>query len=106
MWLTAVRDIAIVLLAFESLVIGILLALMLLQLRKLVRTLREEIAPILHTANDTVETVNRTAGFVSHNVVEPVIKVHSYVSGTRQAIRTLALIRRKLRGDGDGTGAG
>jgi hypothetical protein len=44
MWLAAVRDLAIVLLAVESLVIGVLLVVLLVQLRKLVQMLREEIA--------------------------------------------------------------
>jgi hypothetical protein len=58
MWLAAVRDLAIVLLAVESLVIGVLLLVLLVQLRKLVQMLREEIKPMLNSANDTVNTVN------------------------------------------------
>ena len=96
MWLAAVRDVAIALLAIESLVIGVLLALMLVQIRKLVRLLRDEIAPILDTAGDTVGTVSRTASFVSQNVVHPLIRVASYSSGTLAAMRNLLLIRRKL----------
>ena len=107
MWLTAIRDIAIVLLALESLVIGVLLALMVAQLRKLVRTLREEIAPILDTANETAQTVNRTATFVSRSVVDPVVKVHSYTAGTKEAIRSLLWVSRRLgrrQGGDDGPG--
>lgn len=96
MWLGVVRDVAIVLLALESLVIGVLLALMLLQLRKLVRLLREEIAPLMTSANDTVGTVHDTVDFVSHSVVDPLIKVSSYTTGTIQALRSLLFIRHKL----------
>lgn len=101
MWLTAVRDVAILLLAFESIVIGILLALMLIQIRKLIKTLREEIAPILDTANETVHTVHRTADFVSENVIDPVVKVRSYAVGTREAIRSLLFISRKIKERGN-----
>jgi hypothetical protein len=94
--LTAIRDIAIVLLALESLVIGVLLAVMVIQLRALVRMLREEIAPILDTANETAETVSRTATFVSRSVVDPVVKVHSYAEGTKEAVRTLLWVGRRL----------
>lgn len=100
MWLAAIRDVAIALLAIESLVIGVLLALMLLQLRKLVRLLRDEIAPILDTAGETVDTVNRTAGFVSHNVINPLVKVSSYSAGTIEAVRNILHIRRKVSGNG------
>jgi hypothetical protein len=105
-WLGAVRDIAIVLLALESIVIGVLLALMLLQLRKLVRLLREEIAPLMNSANETVGTVHDTVGFVSHSVVDPLIKVSSYTTGTVQALRSLLFIRRKLdRGSNGDSGS-
>ena len=97
MWLAAVRDAAIVLLAIESVVIGILLALMLVQIRKLVRLLREEIAPILHSASETVDTVQNTTDFVSQTVVNPLIKVHSYTAGTYQALRSLLFIGRRVR---------
>jgi hypothetical protein len=98
MSLVDVRDIAILLLAVESVVIGALLALMLIQLRRLVRLLRDEIAPILDSASDTVNTVQTTAGFVTHNVVTPLIKVSSYSAGTLQALRSLLFIGRKIGG--------
>ena len=102
MWLAAVRDAAIVLLAIESVVIGILLALMLAQIRKLVRLLREEIAPILDSASETVNTVRSTTGFVSQSVVDPLIKMRSYTAGTWQAVRSLLFIGRSI---GRGTSA-
>ena len=104
MWLTAIRDVAIVLLALESLVIGILLALMLLQLRKLVRLLRQEIAPLLHTANDTAGTVSSTVSFVSQSVVDPLIRVKSYGAGTMEFVRNVLFIGRKLNGRRPGQG--
>jgi len=95
--LVNIRDIAIILLALESLVIGVLLALMLAQLRKLVRLLREEIGPLLDTANETAHTVRGTVGLVSETLVQPLIKVRSYTAGARQVVRNLAFIGRKVR---------
>ena len=46
MWLSAARDVAIILLAFESLVIGGLLVFLLFEIRRLVRLLEEEIKPL------------------------------------------------------------
>jgi len=96
MWLTAIRDAAIVLLAVESVIIGILLALTLVQIRKLVRLLREEIAPMLGTANETLDTVKGTTHFVSKNVVNPLIQVSSASAGTLQALRSLLFIGRRV----------
>jgi len=110
MWLTVVRDVAIVLLALESVVVGVLLALTLAQVRNLVRLLREEIAPMLTSAGETMNTVNGTATFVSKTVVTPLIKATSYSTGTLQALRSLLFIRRKVGGHasdegGDGSSA-
>lgn len=102
MWLTVVRDLAIVMLALESIVIGILLALMLLQLRKLVSLLRDEVKPMLKEANQTMNTVHGTASFLSKTLVEPVIKLSSFSTGTLQALRSLLFIRRKIRGPLEG----
>jgi len=110
MWLAAVRDVAILLLALESLVLGVLLAIMLIQLRKLVRLLRDDIAPILDLANETAHTVHGTTDIVSRTVVGPLVKISSYTAGTRQALRSLFVIARKLKSSsatdaGDGANA-
>lgn len=97
MWLTAVRDVAVVLLAIQSIVIGALLAATLVQIRKLVKVLREEIAPMLSSANETFHTVKGTTTFVSQSVVNPLIKASSYSAGTLQALRSLLFVGRSLR---------
>lgn len=97
MWLPIVRDVAIVLLALESILIGLVLIAMLIQIRKLVRLLREEIAPMLYTANETLDTVKRTTDFVSENVVNPVIKASSYSTGVSQTLRSLFVVGRAVK---------
>ncbi|HHX44021.1 MAG TPA: hypothetical protein GX714_08570 [Chloroflexi bacterium] len=97
MWLAVLRDAAIVLLAILSIVIGVLLALMLLQIRSLIRLLREEIAPMLAAANETMSTVQGTTDFVSRNVVRPVVQVSSYTSAALQVVRSLLYFRRGPR---------
>jgi hypothetical protein len=98
MVLAGVRDVAIVLLAIVSLAIGVLLALLLVQVRNLVRTLREEVAPILQTTQDTVGRVGGTVHLVSDTVVTPLIKVNSYAAGVRQAFSTLRGARGRAAG--------
>ena len=95
--LGTIRDVAIVLLAIESLVIGVLLALMLVQISKLVKMLREEVSPMLDSASETVDTVQGTVNFVSQNVVSPVIKVKSYTSGIQQGLRSFFVIGRRIQ---------
>jgi hypothetical protein len=97
MWLAALRDVAIVLLAIESLIIGILLALMLLQLRKLVVLLREEIAPLLDSANSTMHKVETTTHFVSDTVVNPLIQLIGYTKGGMEAAKVLLSLRKRKR---------
>ncbi|MHB0857512.1 MAG: hypothetical protein ACYC5M_08075 [Anaerolineae bacterium] len=98
MWLEVVRDVAIVLLALMSVIIGVLAAITLLQIRSLVRVLQDEIVPMLDTVNGTLRTVNGTTQFVSDNVVDPVVKVSSFTTGTLQTMRSLLSIKRKVRG--------
>lgn len=82
-----VRDLAIVLLAIESLVIGIVLIVLILEIRSLAKLLREEIRPILDSADETVRTVRGTTTFVSETFVNPMIRVSGFTSGVLQALR-------------------
>ncbi len=87
--LSFVRDLAIVLVAVETLVIGIVLIILVLEIRSLARLLRDEIKPILHSADETVRTVRGTTTFVSDNLITPVVRVSSFASGVAQALRIL-----------------
>ena len=78
------RDVAIIILALESIIIGILLAFLILQVRALVRFLREEIQPILDSVNETTSTVRGTTAFVSDTVVRPVMRVAGLISALRR----------------------
>lgn len=84
-----VRDLAIILLALESLVIGIVLVVLILEIRNLAKLLREEIKPILDSADETVRTVRGTTSFVSETFVNPMIRVSGFASGILEALRIL-----------------
>jgi hypothetical protein len=88
------RDTAIVFVAFESLIIGVLLIILMLQLQSLTVLLRDEIKPMLDAANETMTTVRGTTKFVSHNVVSPVMKWSSYLAGMRRILREISGLRR------------
>jgi hypothetical protein len=86
MWLEYVRDIAIILLALESLVIGILLVVTLGRLRELLGVLRDEVTPVLKSLQETVRTVRGTANIVGNAVVNPLIRVNSVSTGIVRGI--------------------
>ncbi|MCX7682435.1 MAG: hypothetical protein N2508_10845 [Anaerolineae bacterium] len=81
------RDAAIIFVAFETMMIGILLIILMIQVQALIVLLRDEIKPMLEAVNDTVATVRGTTQFVSHNVVSPVIKWSSYLAGLRRIVQ-------------------
>ena len=87
--LASVRDLAIILLALESLVIGVVLVVLILEIRNLAKLLREEIKPILDSADETARTVRGTTSFVSETLVNPMIRASSVAAGVVQALRIL-----------------
>lgn len=92
--LTLVRDIAIIVLALESLVIGFLLILLAIQVRGLAKMLEEEVKPILDSANKTVSTVRGTTSFVSDTLITPLVGAASFATALSRVIRVL---RRRPR---------
>jgi len=84
-----VRDIAIIVLALITGVIGIFLAILIFQVQSLIALLRNEVKPILDSASQTVSTVKGTSAFVSDTVVSPVIGILSFVSGVRRTANVL-----------------
>ncbi len=90
-----IRDIAIIVLAFESLVIGVLLILLIIQMRGLAKMLQEEVQPILESARETATTVRGTTAFVSDTFVKPLIKAAGYASAANRVMSVLALRKRR-----------
>ncbi len=85
-----VRDFSIIFLALSTIVTQIILVLLLLEIRSLSKMLRENIYPILQSADETVRTVRGTSVFVTDNVVSPVVRVSSMAAGVTEALRVIA----------------
>jgi hypothetical protein len=102
-----IRDIAIIIIAIQSIVIGVFLGLLVWQVWRLVKMLQTEVQPIIKDAQDTVNTVRGTTAFVSENVVNPVVKTSSTLVGMRRAVSSitgdLRPQRRKTRAGGTAT---
>jgi hypothetical protein len=79
-----VRDIFIIFMALESLLVGAALVVLIIQLASLINLLQNEVRPILKSTNETVNTLRGTSEFLSENLVEPVIKLNSYMAGLKK----------------------
>lgn len=82
-----IRDVFIIFLALESLIIGIALVVLIVQLSTLINLLQNEIRPIINATNETVNTLKGTTKFISENLTEPVIKINQYMAMLKQLIR-------------------
>lgn len=90
-----IRDVAIVLVAFETLLIGVLVLVLTLQVQALVALLRDEIRPMLAMLNETVATVRGTTRFMSQNIVSPAIRTAGFLAGLRRVAREIGDLVRK-----------
>lgn len=89
-----IRDIFLIFLAFESLVIGAALVILVIQLASLINLLQNEVRPILEATSETVNTLRGTTEFLSENLVEPVIKLNGYLAGLQRTLEMLGLKKR------------
>ena len=87
--LADLRDVSIILLALESIVIGVILLLLLWQVRLLVLLLRDEIGPILRDTQETTQTVQSTTKFVGKRVAKPFVSTISIMAGIRGALKAM-----------------
>jgi hypothetical protein len=89
-----VRDIFIIFMALESLLIGAALIVLIIQLANLINLLQNEVKPILKSTTDTVNTLRGTTEFMSEHLVEPVIKLNSYLAGLKKFFDLIGFIRK------------
>lgn len=90
----AVRDIFIILMALESIVIGVALIILVVQLASLTNLLQNEIKPILKSTSETVNTLKGTTAFLSDNLATPVIKVNSSLAGFKRLFDLTGLFKK------------
>ncbi|MCW5876076.1 MAG: hypothetical protein KIS85_04255 [Anaerolineales bacterium] len=87
----SLRDILIILVAFEFLIIGFAMLLLVVQLARLVNLLNNEVRPILESATEAAETMRGTTRFISDKLVAPIVKVNSSAAALRRALDLLRL---------------
>lgn len=89
-----IRDVFIIVVALETLVIGVAMIVLIVQLASLINLLQNEVRPILHATSDTVNTLRGTAEFLGESVVEPVIKLNGYLAGMQRIFELMGIKRR------------
>ncbi|MBC7878200.1 MAG: hypothetical protein H7Y59_13600 [Anaerolineales bacterium] len=86
-----IRDVFIIVVALESLVIGVALIVLVIQLASLINLIQNEVRPILNATNETVNTLRGTVEFLGENVVEPVVQLNGYLAGLRRMLELMGI---------------
>jgi hypothetical protein len=89
------RDISIILLAIESLFIGLALIILIIQIARLTNLVENEVKPILDSTNETVSNLRGTTKFLSDNLVEPVIKLNELMAVLQRLLEILKMTGKK-----------
>ena len=84
-----VRDVVIILLAVESLIIGGVTLFLLYQVIMLLTLVREELIPLIESAQDTVNSARGTTVYVSRKIVVPSAKAATTVARLQAMTRVL-----------------
>ncbi|NIM92355.1 MAG: hypothetical protein GTO18_01390 [Anaerolineales bacterium] len=89
------RDVVIIFFALESIIIGITLVVLIIQVAKLTALLEYELKPMLESTNETIGTVRGTTEFLSERMVRPVMKANSTYAAVRRALSLFDFRRPK-----------
>ena len=90
-----IRDVFIIFMALESMVIGLVLIVLVVQLARLTNLLQNEIKPILDSTNETVSTLRGTTQFLSDHLADPVIRLNEYFAGLSSFLKIINPARKK-----------
>ncbi|MEN8241302.1 MAG: hypothetical protein ABFS17_05235 [Chloroflexota bacterium] len=81
-----IRDIFVIFLGFELLVIGFSAILLIIQSARLFNMFQNEIKPVLDDANEAISTIRGTAIFLSDTMAQPAIKISSFFTTIRSGL--------------------
>ncbi len=92
---TVIRDVFVILLALESLVVGVALVILIVQIASLINLINNDIRPVVEETRETLNVVKGTSTFIGDQLVRPVIKVNSYVAGL---VKLVSLFSSRKKG--------
>jgi len=81
-----IRDIFVIFLGFELVLIGFAAILLFIQSARLFNMFQNEIKPVLDAANETMSTIRGTALFLSDTMAQPAIKINSFFTTIRSGL--------------------
>ena len=84
-----VRDIIIIFLALESLILVGLMVVLVIQMTMLVRMMRDEVRPLIASAQETVNSARGTTQFVSRKIVTPTAEAAANVAQVKRMFQVL-----------------
>ena len=88
-----IRDIVIIFMAVEALIVGMALIVLIIQLARLTALIQNEVRPILDATNQTLSTLRGTTTFLSDNIANPVVKLNSSVAALMRFVELIGLRR-------------
>jgi len=89
-----VRDVLIIALALEFVIIGAAVIVFLIQAARFVNLLMNEISPLIDATSETVNTLRGTAVFLSKNLAEPVVQGNAAVRGIAKVVGDVEAVRK------------
>jgi hypothetical protein len=92
-----IRDLVIIFLALEGILIILSFSLLILQIARLVNLLNTEVKPILENTQQTVKTAQTTVEFVSANVAQPVLRLSGFLAGTSVLFNNLFGLKKAIQ---------
>ena len=95
-----IRDIVLIFLALEGVLIVLALAVLIAQVARLVNLLQNEVKPVLENTQQTVKHARGTVEFVGKNLSEPVIKTNAFFAGMGVLVREVFRLRAAIRPEG------
>jgi hypothetical protein len=89
-----IRDLLIIVVTLEVIVVGAAFIVFLIQVARLVNLISNEVEPLIEATSDTVNTVRGTAVFLSKNLVEPVVSMNSTLRGLAKVAGDVDALRK------------
>lgn len=88
-WIDEIRDLIIIGLALEMFAIGGAILFLIYQLIKLIALLRDEVIPLIRSAQETVNSARGTTTYVGRKIVEPTAKAAATAARLQTMVRVL-----------------
>lgn len=96
--LERLRDIVIIFLAFQLLLVTVILAGIAAGLVFLILVLKDQVIPLLHELTETVKRLRGTTEFVTEEAVKPIVVAAGQIAKVRAMARAVTGQDRKRRG--------